>query len=152
MDSDSLYASALTTIESAQLSAFEHLQLKSFLIHAVVESEAARFILRASQTLEGDVEDTLRSITSNLKILARKCMRNFPHPESPLDHFLIYLSIVSHNGAVSPDVDSALREREKGRCCISGCDSGLRATHIVPPSILDDEDLHPGVTPLSSFR
>lgn len=43
------------------------------------------------------------------------------------------------------DVEAALYERENGRCCASGWDKDLRGTFVVPPSIVNDEDLQPGV-------
>ncbi|KKZ65229.1 hypothetical protein EMCG_08938 [[Emmonsia] crescens] len=42
---------------------------------------------------------------------------------------------------ISFGVESALREREKNRRCLSGQDKDLKPTFIVSPSIIDDEDL-----------
>ncbi|KAK2768758.1 hypothetical protein FQN54_000614 [Arachnomyces sp. PD_36] len=123
MTSDDLYASALQIIGSAQLSALEHLQLELFLNHAAVQSDAAHFVLRASQAPERGLEDSLRSIYRGLRELAQKFAQDV---------------------TVSPEVDNYLREREGGRCCVSGWDSDVRATHVVSPSILDDRDLSPG--------
>ncbi|PGH15016.1 hypothetical protein AJ79_02698 [Helicocarpus griseus UAMH5409] len=45
---------------------------------------------------------------------------------------------------VNPDTDTALRERDANRCCVSGVRDDLKATYIVSPSVKEDKDLRPG--------
>ncbi|KAK2813966.1 hypothetical protein FQN50_000367 [Emmonsiellopsis sp. PD_5] len=121
---DSLWTSAEAAIESAQLSAVEHLQLKLFLNHALQRSRAVRFILKQlSERNEESAEKILRSVKDDLVAIGQKFNRG---------------------DCISPHVDAALRERESNRCCVSGNDSRLQATFIVPPSIAKDEELLPG--------
>lgn len=49
------------------------------------------------------------------------------------------------------DLEVAAREREKNRCGITGQIEDLRATYVIPPSFLEDEDLRPGVRTLTEF-
>ncbi|EEP76255.1 predicted protein [Uncinocarpus reesii 1704] len=143
-DVDRLLRSARETIDSAQLSAIEHFQLGLLLTYTTFKAGAAQLILKAAHEPGKCVEDNLRSVNRAFQTLAQKCKPNeTPCPISP--------RIPSNSMAVLPndhevpvEADAALRERENGRCCVSGLDSGLQATYIVPPQIVDDPDLLPG--------
>ncbi|KAI1962405.1 hypothetical protein LOZ58_002746 [Ophidiomyces ophidiicola] len=124
LDSDELYRLARDTIESAQLSAIEHLQLGVLLINAISKDDTARLILNASQKPGESIEDSLRSINRSFKSLAQRFLPN--------------------DLVISPKVYSAIRKRDNSRCFVSGSENCLQATYIVPPSILDDPDLLPG--------
>lgn len=53
--------------------------------------------------------------------------------------------VLPEDPILTPETQTALWERESGRCCVSGWKHDLQPTYIVPPSIVDDEDLLPGV-------
>ncbi|KAK2872115.1 hypothetical protein FQN49_002558 [Arthroderma sp. PD_2] len=120
----------MSAVDSAQLSAFEHSRLKLFLNYAIDQSLASTFLLRAATHIDTEntvgysIEENLRSILRNLHSLAEK---------------------FSRNSAVSSKVDTALRERQNNICYVSGQSGVLEATHIVSPSIIDDDDIRPGV-------
>lgn len=44
-----------------------------------------------------------------------------------------------------PEIEAALYERDCGRCFITGRTAGAQRIYIIPPSILKDKDLQPGV-------
>lgn len=67
-------ASVDELIDSAQLTAIEHLQLHMFLIHAIEEDDAVNYVLRESEVLGRSLEESLRGIIRDLQTLARKCM------------------------------------------------------------------------------
>ncbi|EQL38834.1 hypothetical protein BDFG_00360 [Blastomyces dermatitidis ATCC 26199] len=127
---DSLYAAASHAIKSAHLSAVEHIQLHFFINDAIKRAQASRFILsRIPESYpEGaeSAEDILRGIKEDLISVARKIVRD------------------DDSDAVSSTVESALYERERNRCCVSGHDTGLKPIFIISPSIVDDEDLQAG--------
>lgn len=56
---------------------------------------------------------------------------------------------MNRDETVPEDLEAAVRERENNRCCLTGEKDNLKATYIVPPSLFDDDDLQPGVLPLT---
>lgn len=127
---DQLYHKVEALIYSASLSALEHSMLLYFVEHAVDLDEAARFIIdevsRGSKA-GTSAEQTLLRIKEDLTTLARRCFLG-NDDESP-----------------HPNVEAALHRRQRGRCYMSGCDTGLRPTYIISPSIKNDREIKPGV-------
>lgn len=69
-------ASANELIDSARLTAIEHLQLHMFLNHAIEEDDAVDYILKALEVPGQSREEILRRIIHDLQTLARKCMKH----------------------------------------------------------------------------
>ncbi|KAK2857280.1 hypothetical protein FQN49_004859 [Arthroderma sp. PD_2] len=122
---DAQFWTARAAVYSAQLSAWEHLQLHYFLNHAVDRNLAGQFLLDRVSSLGPDdsLESYLRSLIRDLCSLAEK---------------------FSHGAPVAPGVLVALQERQDNICYVSGVSDELRATYIISPTILDDKDLQPG--------
>lgn len=140
--------SAIEVIDSAKLTAIEHLHLKLVIVNAVDTTVAARFILnQVSKISPGcSVEDILRSLKDDLNTLALKCrVKGECRVHIYVSANVLQTSLVARNVSISPEVDFALRKRQNSRCCVSGRTDSLRATHIVSPTILDDPDVQPGV-------
>lgn len=66
---------AIDLVDSAKLTAIEHLHLKLVIVNAIDSTATARFILDQVSKISpgGSVEDTLRSIKNDLNTLALKC-------------------------------------------------------------------------------
>ncbi|EEQ28553.1 hypothetical protein McanMca71_005337 [Microsporum canis] len=124
-EDDVPFWTARAAVYSAQLSAWEHLQLHFFLNHAVDRNMSGQFLLDKLSNLSQDDsrEDFLRSMIHDLRSLAEK---------------------FSRSTLVSSGTIAALRERQNNICYISGSSQDLRATHIISPSVLNDDDLQPG--------
>ncbi|EEP77044.1 predicted protein [Uncinocarpus reesii 1704] len=92
----------------------------------MVPNDTSRYILdQLSQHPQCTVEETLHSIKNDWFALGRKLTRENP---------------------ISPEVEAALLERDNRRCCITGLDTNLKYTYIIPPSIASDSDLQKGVS------
>ncbi|PGH34293.1 hypothetical protein GX50_02876 [[Emmonsia] crescens] len=118
------FITAQDAIYSANLSAFEHLSLFTFLLHSRIPAKAGQYVLdRISQNPEFSVEETLRSIRTDLNTLVLKCGRDDP---------------------VTAEIHAALHERDGHRCCITGSQDGVKPTYIFAPSILRDPDFGEG--------
>ncbi|KAM5463653.1 hypothetical protein MauCBS54593_007414 [Microsporum audouinii] len=125
MYNEELLLQDLSIIDSAHLAAFEHLRLKFFLYNAIDKDLACRFLLDVvTKNPEGSFEGKLRSILKNLHVLAEKFTCDSP--------------------GVSPELCSALKERQNNVCYVSGESGALKATYIVSPSIIDDNEIQPG--------
>ncbi|KAK2760389.1 hypothetical protein FQN54_002459 [Arachnomyces sp. PD_36] len=117
------YITASEIIESAPLSAFEQLAIREFMVHAQIPCDAGQYVLdRISKNPDDPVEETLRSVREDLRTLALRMNR---------EH------------GVNPETDTALRQRENQRCCVTGWREDVKPTYIVSPSILQDPDFQP---------
>lgn len=142
-EDDVPFWTARAAVYSAQLSAWEHLQLHFFLNHAVDRNMSGQFLLDKLSNLSQDDsrEDFLRSMIHDLRSLAEKCMFWGPRVFS----YMLTTWKVSRSTLISSGTIAALRERQNNICYISGSSQDLRAIHIISPSVLNDDDLQPGV-------
>lgn len=62
-------------IESAELTAIEHLQLHMFTNHTIEEDDGVNYILKASKVPGRSREENLRGVIGDLRTLAQKCMK-----------------------------------------------------------------------------
>lgn len=81
------FITAQDAIYSANLSAFEHLSLFTFLLHSRIPAKAGQYVLdRISQNPEFSVEETLRSIRTDLNTLVLKCKLGLIHHPYYINH------------------------------------------------------------------
>lgn len=140
-----VYKESLLTIDSAQLTDIECHDLTIFVSSSIDPDDAARYTLeRISRSSEhSTLEETLRLLRTDLLTLAMKSKLLRAHIFG-LDSQSLTVVIVLPQDKVAPGTEAALRERDGDHCCITGS-TDVIPTYIISPSIVDDEDLHPGV-------
>lgn len=143
------FITALRTIESAHIPANDATMLRRFVGESLSKIEAARYVLdRLSQVSQAKrPEDTLLSIKTDLESLALKGVFVCGRRRILLCAGFLTSSqnVVNRDDRVPPELNAAVRERENHRCCVTGSRNNLSASYIVSPSILQDEELRPGV-------
>lgn len=76
MNSDELLHAARRTIEAAELTAIEHLQLGTFLIHTCSREDTLRFILKAAKEPGKSVGENLKFVKQAFREIAKRCNMN----------------------------------------------------------------------------
>ncbi|KAM5439867.1 hypothetical protein MferCBS31731_004278 [Microsporum ferrugineum] len=121
------FVKAFKLIDSAELPSVENNALHLFAGASRAPYDSSKYIRdRVAQDSESStLEETLHSIYEELKVLSKKMSRGDPMN-------------------LDPEIEAALYERDGGRCFITGRTAGVKPIYIIPPSILEDEDLQPG--------
>ncbi|KAM5447492.1 hypothetical protein MaudCBS49596_006003 [Microsporum audouinii] len=112
-------------IDSAEISAFENQALTNFITSTSAAVVTSKYVQDRVSQNSGTctLEETLRSLLQDISTLSKK---------------------MTHDDDMNPKTETALYERDGGRCFISGLSAGVKPTHIVAPSIQNDKDLLPG--------